>query len=283
MTQSSALAQSMELSGGTLTVAEGTRIAVVGPIQWTLAPGSQVVNNGRIELGSQATLQESDASPVIGSGTEHASIIQSGALTDFEAGGLGLAISTAGLGTTEVVRGHQVLLNNDVDQSIARWYRLEPTPSSGTELDLQLRYASSELNSLNGNTLALYLGDTQSGPWSFVPSVANGNARTVQATWDGPWAPVITAFTQGISTGIQEPVTAVEFAVWPSPTTDLLWVRDSNDGVQQLQLVDASGRTVRELRNGNALETATLSLQDLPSGLYLLRVNGQHTVRVVKE
>jgi len=275
--------QSMDLLGGTLTVAPGTRIAITGPITWTLAPDAQVVNNGRIELGEEAVLVESDASPMVGIGTEHAMLMQSGAITTFEAGGLGLSITTAGIGSTEVVRGHLPLQNNGLDQSIARWYRLEPPPSAGTELDLLLRYASSELNSLNGNTLALYLGDTQTGPWSFVPSVAVGNARTVQATWSGPWSPIITAFPQGISTELPEPIATSEFAVWPSPTTDVLWVRGANATVQQLQLVDASGRTVRELRKGGAMETVTLSLQGLPSGLYLLRVNGLYTARVVKE
>lgn len=276
-------AQSMELLDGTLTVSAGTRIAITGPITWTLAPDAQVVNNGRIELGEEAILVENDAAPIVGLGTEHAIIAQGGAITGFEAGGLGLAITTAGIGTTEVIRGHQALLNNGVDQSIARWYRLDPPPAAGTDLDLLLRYASSELNGLAGTTLALYLGDTQTGPWSFLPSTADGNARTVLATWNGPWSPVITAFLQGITTNVPAMDPAAEFAVWPSPTTDVLWVRGANEGVQQLQLVDASGRTVRELRKSTVQETATLSLQGLPSGMYLLRVNGLYTARVVKE
>ncbi len=276
-------AQSMELLGGTLTVSQGTRIALNGPILWTLAPEAQVVNDGRIELGEEAILVESDAAPIVGLGTEHALIAQGGALSALDAGGLGLTITTTGIGNTEVIRGHQPLLNNGVDEGIARWYRLDPPPTSGTGLDLLLRYASSELNGHDGSTLALFIGDTQAGPWSFVPSTADGNARTVLATWDGPWSPLITAFPQGISTNLAAPDVAAEFAVWPNPSADVLWVRSNNETVEQLELLDPSGRTVRELRAGMSAETATLSLQGLPSGFYVLRMNGVYTAPVVKE
>lgn len=278
-----AMAQTMELVGGTLTVSQGTRIAVNGPIQWTLVPEAQLVNNGRIELGTQATLLESDASPVIGIGTEHALIVQGGALSNFEAGGLGLSISTAGIGTTELVRGHQVLLNNGVDESIARWYRLEPPPPADSELDLVLSYAASELNGLDANTLALFLGDGLAGSWSFLPGDANATERSVSATWNGPWAPVITAFPEGISTNVPAPSPTSALAVWPSPTADLLWVRGMDETLREIQLLDANGRVLREFRTSAAQETATLSLAGLPSGLYLLRVNGVHSTRVVKE
>lgn len=273
----------MQLTSGTITVEQGTRIAINGPITWTLAPAAQVVNNGRIELGEQATLVESDDSPIIGLGTEHAVIALSGAISAVEPGGLGLSITTAGLGTTEVIRGHQPLLNNGVDQSIARWFQLEPAPDAGSELDLLIRYASSELNGLNANTLALYLGDTEAGPWSMLPSTADGVQRTVLSTWNGPWAPFITAFLQGISTTVPTPPSVLGYAVWPSPTTDLLWVRGTDEVLRDIQLLDANGRVVRELSSGAMQETATLSLAGLPSGLYLLRVNGVHSTRVVKE
>lgn len=273
----------MELLGGTLTVSPGTRVAVNGPIQWTLAPEAQLVNNGRIELGEQGTLLESDAAPVIGLGTEHSLIAQSGAITAFDAGGLGLSISTAGIGNMEVVRGHQVLFNNSVDESIARWYLLEPPPAAGSELDMTLRYAGSELNGLDANTLAIYLGDTQAGPWSFVPSTTNTTERTVSATWNGPWAPVITAFTQGISTNVPARSSAPALAVWPSPTTDLLWVRSMEGPLRDILVMDAQGRVVLERGSNASGSIATISLAGLPSGMYLLRVNGTHASRVVKE
>lgn len=282
--QFTAAGQNMELSGGTMTVASGTRISITGPVVWTVAPAAQLVNDGRILLGEQASIVESDASPITGFGTEEATVAQSGPLVNFEAGGLGLGISAAGLDNTTLVRGHVPLDNNGTDQSIARWYRLEPVPAQENELELVLRYASSELNGHNGNTLQLYIGDGPSGPWSPMPGTANGSARTVSATWSGPWASTITAFPQGISTDVPDYPSASGFEHWPNPTADLLWVR-SKDGtaITTLELLDLSGRSVIQRIDNSSAEQSSLSLRNLPSGIYLLRVNGSQFARVVKQ
>lgn len=279
-----ALGQSMELLSGTISVASGTRISISGPVVWTVAPGAQIVNDGRILLGEEASIVESDASPITGLGTEEAIMAQSGQLTGIEPGGLGLGISAVGLVTTTVVRGHIPLDNSGTDQSIARWYRLEPAPAQENELDLVLHYASSELNGHNGSTLQLYIGDGPFGPWSPMPGSADGSARKVSALWSGPWASTITAFPQGISTDVPNYSPASGIAHWPNPTADLLWVR-STDGsaITTLELLDVSGRCLIQRSYVASVELSSMSLQALPSGIYLLRVNGSQAARVVKQ
>ena len=51
-----AIGQSMELVSGNMSVASGTRISISGPVVWTVFPGAQLVNDGRILLGEQASL-----------------------------------------------------------------------------------------------------------------------------------------------------------------------------------------------------------------------------------
>lgn len=277
-------AQNMELVGGNMTVASGTRIAFTGPLVWNVADGAQIVNDGSILLGEEGRLVESDASPITGLGTEESIVAPSGPLAAFDPGGLGLSITAASLTTTTVVRGHSPLDNNGTDQSIARWYRLEPPPQQANELDFVFRYASSELNGLSGSTLALYIGDGPLGPWTFVPSTANGTERTVSAFWNGPWASTITAFTQGISTAVPDLPNGAGIVHWPNPTNDLLWLR-SKDGslIETLELMDGTGRIVMQQSYVAASELLSLSLQALPSGIYFLRVNGSQAARVVKQ
>lgn len=277
-------AQSMELLGGNMSIAAGTRIAISGPVTWNLAEGAQVVNDGRILLGEEASLVESDGTPIIGAGTEETVLDQAGAITSYDAGGLGLSISAAGLGNTTVVRGHLPLDNNGTDQSIARWYRLEPAPAEGNELDLVLRYAASELNGHNGNTLALYIGAGPEGPWSLMPSTPVGISRTVSTFWSGPWASTITAFPQDISTLVHELAREANVEYWPNPTADLLWVRSTiGEPIKTLELLDLSGRSVMYQNVESSSELSSLSLQALPGGIYLLRVNGTQAARIVKQ
>lgn len=77
------------------------------------------------------------------------------------------------------------------------------------------------------------------------------------------------------SVGIAED-NAVQLGVYPNPTTDLLTVELSGNATQAIaSLVDLTGRVVLDgyifARNGGVARTQ-LDLQDLPTGLYLLRV-----------
>ena len=84
-----ALGQQMTLQRGNLSVAEGTRINLNGPLLWTIAPGATVVNNGEIDLGSEATLNETLGAPITGTGIERSNTELPIAFTAVEPGGLG--------------------------------------------------------------------------------------------------------------------------------------------------------------------------------------------------
>ena len=180
-----------------------------------------------------------------------------------------------------MIRGHTPLYNNGTDHSIARWFVLSPEPPAGVTLDVVLRYAVPELNGHSGNTLSLFRGDTPEGPWTVMPGEADAQALTVGATWSGPWGP-ITAFPQDITTSIPAQRYA-GYTVWPTPTTGVLWIRGRDDRpVERIEVLDATGRLV-PTPSAPPSAMVRLSLAGLPSGLYLLRVNGEQVLRVVKE
>src|SRR5688572_21058994 len=87
-------AQSMTLTGGTLTVEAGTQVELLGPLEWSIAPGAQVVNDGTIELGTEAILLEADGAPITGAGTEHAQRTVPAGGGVVEPGGLGLSLAS---------------------------------------------------------------------------------------------------------------------------------------------------------------------------------------------
>jgi hypothetical protein len=279
-----AVAQTMLLSGGTMRVGSGTRIGVTGPIVWEIAPDAQLVNDGRIELGTQALLSEPDNAPITGSGTEHAVVDVAGVLGTVEPGGLGLSMTTTSiLPATEVIRGHAVSLNNGTDESIARWFLLDPGPGPAVELELVLRYASPELNGNSGSTLALYTGTEMSGPWSFMAGSADAQGRTVGSTWQGPWG-YLTAFTQGIITHAPEVGPQPGMSLWPTITNDLVTVAITGEaGTADVQVFDGAGRSVALTPAPQQDGTYLLHIGHLGAGLYVVRVNGMLAGRVIKE
>lgn len=273
--------QSMSTSGMSITVQQGTRISVEGAVQWTLAGDATVVNNGLIELGTQATLVESPDAPITGSGTETAWTVTGNAAAGLEPGGLGLRLSaTATLPALMVRRGHAPLLNNATDPSIARWYVLDPAPPASTEVDVELRYANSELNGLNASGLSLFRGDSPSGPWTMMPGGTDPAQRTVSATWSGAWN-VITAFPAGITTGMAE-ASAPEVLLWPVPAVDVVHLQ-SMEPIERLELLDAMGRQIPVTSLPGNGHSRSLQVGHLAPGGYLLRINGRSVQRLLKQ
>lgn len=78
---------------------------------------------------------------------------------------------------------------------------------------------------------------------------------------------------------IEEQADGTSLLVYPNPFTDMLFIQKDGGFFQNatLQITDLSGRTIaREILSGGTLQ---LSLQELPTGMYILQVeeNGQST------
>jgi hypothetical protein len=76
------------------------------------------------------------------------------------------------------------------------------------------------------------------------------------------------------------------FRVYPNPTNDLLNVRINNYvGKVNIQVIDINGRIVKELKNEDFNIEKSLNLNNLQSGMYVLKVNGDNlnfTQKIIK-
>jgi hypothetical protein len=84
----------------------------------------------------------------------------------------------------------------------------------------------------------------------------------------------------GISTGISELPHPGGIFVWPNPVDDVLYVEVDATTDMMAELMNSAGQCVRSLTLLQGLKM--LDVDALPSGLYLLKINGG-SVRVVKE
>lgn len=79
--------------------------------------------------------------------------------------------------------------------------------------------------------------------------------------------------------GVEAQAFPADVRVGPNPTHDLIEVR--TPGLRSVQLMDLSGRVLRQ-RAGIEGDVAQLDLRDMPSGTYLLRVEGRTTAAALK-
>lgn len=148
---------------------------------------------------------------------------------------------------------------------------------------------SSQLFTLSGGSPAggVYSGPGVSGG-QLDPSVAGVGAHTITYTYTDANSCLNTAtqsFVVDICNGINTHSANGTLSVAPNPTSDALLITfASGNAVNQIQLVDVTGRVVFE-QSTNGQAQVTLSMKTLPSGIYLLRTVGgtSETVRVVKE
>jgi len=278
--------QVMSLTSGVVTIAPGTRVALDGPIEWTIGTGGSVVNHGLIDLGGEATLVEPEGNPITGQGVERATRDLPGAFTDVEPGGLGLGIGmTSSIGEVVITRGHRSMRNSLDSLSVARWFHINAPPQAGASLDIRFRYDPTELGGSAPARLVLYkTADTTQTAWAPLESEVLPGLSALSGIDPSPWS-YITAFER-ISTRVPDaPVPAAAFRVHPNPATDLLQVSASGDEpLRTIEILDANGRLLltSALPHGGSTR-ATLDVGALASGILFLRVNGRHVARAVKQ
>jgi hypothetical protein len=261
-------AQSVELVGGSLSI----------------APGTTLINNGKIDLGESASVEEALGAPIQGIGTEVVRIPIDGSLDGSEPGGLGLALSSPSVpGPITITRGHTPRTFPEGDPSIARWFVLDaPNVTEGT-VDLDLRYDPVELNGLTSSNLGLFRAADEVGPWSPLAGSNTSAANTVSASLAAPWSH-LTAFDANAPTASSSLFATPDLHVWPTLTNGPLVVHALN-GTQLnlLEVMDAAGRVVDQHGQGVSSSLVTVDLSTLSSGAYFLRVNGTTTIKLRKE
>jgi PKD repeat protein len=72
-----------------------------------------------------------------------------------------------------------------------------------------------------------------------------------------------------------------KFMVYPNPTEDILYIETSGDRYNNAEIVDVSGQTVRRIRLISGTNRTEVALDDIPRGLYFLKINHE-TKKFVK-
>ena len=165
-------------------------------------------------------------------------------------GGAGYFVKTGGDG---IVCQPPLGLTAEVstDQALLRWDGLPGITEFLIEYRPQGLLAFATQTTTNTQILLTGLDQNRSYEWR----VSSACSDTLSSDWSG-----LQQFTTLISS-LSDPV-SVDFAVWPNPAQDILFLQNQ---VDQLQLFNSAGQLVRTEVQSNSLE-----LGGLPDGLYLL-------------
>lgn len=277
-------AQLMELNGGSMHVAGGTRLFIDGATTWRLGSDVLLLNDGVIEFGPSATLEEAPGAPINGSGIETTTRVINTTGVGTEPAGLGLTLDPeVALGPITLVRGHVPFTLPNGGTSISRWFSLETNDLDGSLLEATLRYDPSELNGLSPGTLDLYTSVDPDDFWTPRSGEAYLTPPSVVASSFWPWT-YMTAFEADATTAVIE-LTSGGFRAWPTATTGLVYLESTgHGGVDRWEVRDASGRLHAGMNMGLPGPTYhTLDLSFLAGGIYFLRVNDSVVIKLLKE
>lgn len=277
------LGQTATLTNASLTLLPGTHLRIAAPLTWVIGADAAVVNDGLIDLGTEAVLQEADGAPITGAGMEAATWAPASPLADAEPGGLGLTLTTAyAAGMLRVERGHLPRVAPSGAEGIARWYRVSTPLPTAEPIATVLRYDLAELNGASADDLALFTAMDPEGPWTPAISANDPLAQTVSGGSAAP--PIhITAFDLDAAMPVAQP-SQDDWAVWPTVAEEGIWVKPIHgELVHEIVVRDADGRVALRRAGGAAQGAVQLSLAGLAPGAYLVCVNhGVRTWRIMK-
>jgi hypothetical protein len=261
-----------------------------------LTSGVLATGSHQVQLGSLATIAETEASYV--TGTVATSRTIAGIAESF--GGLGLVLTPAAgsvaPGLTSVVRTTGTALSGvGPGASIQRYFDIQPATNTGLDMAMAFQYFDHELNTIGKANLTLYKSTTTtSGPW--LDMQGTNDAANNQVTQTG--LTDFSVWTLGSVTN-PLPVVLLDFVAQPQgAAVQLAWHTASEKNSARFDIERSlDGRTFRQLgavaAQGTTSRTHSYSFRDaqLPGGTatlyYRLRqvdVDGTYTfspVRVV--
>jgi hypothetical protein len=277
-----AMAQMVLHTGTVLQVNPGTSLRVAGSSEmiWVFNAGSDCQNDGEIVLAPTVQLAEEEGAAIIGTGTEWYTSVPLAAVSNYNAGGLGLVLSTTeAVGIVQVQRGHSPRLGDGGVQGIARWYFAQASagaPASG----IRMTYDAEELNGLAEDLLGLYTSADGIAAWNEVGSIVLPSENTVVSTDVQPLQ-YHTLFANTGTTLERADVGAI-FQVYPTPTTGRTTLLVPGSGTHTLVVHDHLARTLYQ-RQVLAGAPQPLDLSHLSTGAYLLHVQGFLPLSLLKQ
>jgi hypothetical protein len=77
-----------------------------------------------------------------------------------------------------------------------------------------------------------------------------------------------------------------EFKLFPNPATEYLSLSGIKGAIQEVRITDMAGRAMRPAQIQKTADRVTISLNELPEGLYILNIkseSGNHRMRFIKK
>lgn len=269
-----ATAQAVLQPGTSLWVEEGTSLRLPPGLVWSIPQDAEVLNDGTIDLGPDAILNEAEGSAIQGNGTEVSRHLHAQALTAHQAGGLGLTLSTTiAPDSFTVVRGHAITDAGDGRSSVARWYTVATGSSEALGASIMFAYQDHELGTLDAVQLRIHRWEEEA--WTGLPGASQPLERTVTAT-NVDAIGTITLFEANGNVGLAPTQARGSLALHPTVTDGLLHL--AGDGLgsdSRITIMDQAGRTVQRMRPIPCGPWFCIDVSQLAQGAYLLRTD-QH-------
>ena len=167
-------------TAGNLNLAQNMGISTA----LTLTSGVLGTGSFQVQLGSTATLAETETSYVTGNVATTRTL--GSAAESF--GGLGLVLTPASgsvaPGATAVVRTTgTTLIGNGTSKSVQRYFYIKPATNSGLDIAMAFSYFDHELNAIPKANLVLFKSTTTtSGPWANMAGTSDVSTNTVTKT-----------------------------------------------------------------------------------------------------
>lgn len=149
------------------------------------------------------------------------------------------------------------------------------TDGSEIPLGTKLRFDSPSITDLaTGGTLVLNKSmwfEWFNNTWNSLSVNPNGVILPVLQDWS-------------TLLGIQNIEQLDNFKIYPNPANDVVYISTPNETINQINVYDITGRLLKS-QNGNN-ENEIISLQELPSAMYLMDVKtqqGSKTIKIIKQ
>lgn len=268
-------------SGTTLVVDAGTVLRIEGQGTVATTPGSTWVNNGEVQLGPQALLNEANGAPISGTGTERYTATYTDPLSNTEPGGLRLVVSTvqAPQGVT-LVRGHQPITEPGGAVGTARWYQWASDVNTGLDAEVRFGYDESQLNSVVETDQVLHVLQANTF-WLAIPSSVDApNDRVDAINLDS--IGTLTTFSGALTTGLADGSNPLQAMLFPTVTDESVIVVVGKSSLLSVELLDVQGRGLRSYTSPAPSRTMRIDVSGLSAGVYLVRVNGGRALRFIR-
>ena len=167
-----------------LKIANANGVTLTSPLTvngtLTVASGDLITGANTVTLGGSATLSETAGSLVLGNLTTTRTVSQS---TNNTFGGIGVEINAADAapGSTSVTRVTGTALTGNSNNSIKRYFTINPTVNADLNASLVFHYddRTAELNSLTESTLQLFKSTDAGSTWVLGAGTVNTTANTI--------------------------------------------------------------------------------------------------------